>query len=217
MPLEQLGNALAFYFFYTESKVGKAALTVVADVYENGVLLLADQASTEIGGGLYRYTLAAGSVDAEGEYIAVGKTATTTVDQRHIPALWVIQKAGIEKLDLLGSGTVNVSAPVSADGVTVTTKQGHAYNAADNLAINWNVTGYPSFVGGTVSVRIQTPSATTTLVGSVVDADTIRLELTSVQSAAIEAGSWPFDVDVTLASARVVTPVQGDWISEAQV
>jgi hypothetical protein len=255
MPLEHTGVALTFLAFFVAAKTGKTGLSPTVDVFKSdGTQIVTAGSATAVGGGLYRYTLASGSNDAEELYTCIFKTTDATVDQQHLPALWCVQKAGIENLDaavssrstltaqqvwdaltsalstvgsvgkllvdklgLLGTGTVNVSAPVSSDGVTVTTKQGHAYSAADGLAIEWTVTGYPTFVGGTVAVRIQTPTAVTVLTGSVVDADTLRLELTSAQSAAIDAGSWPFDVDVTLASARVVTPVQGDWISEAQV
>ena len=99
MPIEQQGNAITFYAFFTESKVGKTGLTVTLDVYRNDTEIVTAGSATEVGDGLYKYQLAAGSVNAEGHYIAVFKTATTTVDYQHIPALWVIDKAGVEHLD----------------------------------------------------------------------------------------------------------------------
>jgi hypothetical protein len=99
MSMEQVGNAIRFYAFYVSSKLGKTGLTVTVDVYKNDVQIVTGSAVTEVGGGLYRYTLASVSVDAEGEYVAIFKTTDTTVDQRHIPALWVIARAGIENLD----------------------------------------------------------------------------------------------------------------------
>ena len=96
---EQIGNALIFYAFYSTLGIGQAGLTVTADVYKNGASLLSDQAASEVGGGLYKYTLASGSVDTEGEYIVIFKTATISVDQQHLPALWVVQKAGVENLN----------------------------------------------------------------------------------------------------------------------
>jgi hypothetical protein len=78
-----------FYAFFVASKVGKTGLTVTVDVRnEAGTLVATDQAATETGGGLYRYT----HTDAtENDYTAIFKTADTTVDAQHIPAL-----AGIE-------------------------------------------------------------------------------------------------------------------------
>jgi hypothetical protein len=99
MPLEQLANSLTFYAFFTSSKQGVTGLTVTADVYRNGTAILTAQACTAVGGGLYSYTLSSASVNAEGEYIALFKTASTGVDQQHIPAIWCISKAGVEYLD----------------------------------------------------------------------------------------------------------------------
>lgn len=97
--IENQGTALKFYAFYTESKLGKTGLTVTVDVYRNDTEIVTAGSATEVGDGLYKYELASGSNNAAGEYVAVFKTATTTVDQRHIPALWVVDKAGVENLD----------------------------------------------------------------------------------------------------------------------
>lgn len=103
MPLEQTGNAITFYAFFTNSGAGATGLTVTADVWEveldgSATELQSAAGATEIGDGLYRYILASGSVDAEGEYLAVFKTSGT-VDQAHIAAIWVINRAGVENLD----------------------------------------------------------------------------------------------------------------------
>jgi hypothetical protein len=99
--IEQLSNAIRFYGFYTKDKTGYTGLTVTADVYLNGStnLLFTGASASEVGGGLYTYQLASSDTTTEGEYITIFKTATTDADQQHIPALWVINKAGIENLD----------------------------------------------------------------------------------------------------------------------
>jgi len=97
--IEQQGNAIKFYAFFVASKVGKTGLTVTIDVYRNDTEIVTAGSATEVGDGLYKYVLASGSVNAEGEYVAVFKTADTTVDQQHIPALWVIDKAGVDNLN----------------------------------------------------------------------------------------------------------------------
>lgn len=99
MPLEQVANNLTFYAFFTYTKQGVAGLTVTADVYRSGTSILTAQACTAVGGGLYSYTLPSANVTVEGEYICLFKTASTGVDQQHIPAIWCIAKAGVEYLD----------------------------------------------------------------------------------------------------------------------
>ena len=103
MPLEQIGNALTFEAFYTDSGSGALGLTVTADVWEltaGGVAteLVSGDAATEIGDGLYYYQLAAGSVDAEAIYTAVFKTADAC-DQAHIAAGWVVGPTWVENVD----------------------------------------------------------------------------------------------------------------------
>lgn len=104
MPIEQLNQPLTFYAFYSASKQGVAGLTVTVDVYRVNTSATATQvvtagSATGVGGGLYLYQLAGGSVTVEGEYLCVFKTSSTSVDQQHIPAIWVVQKAGVEYLD----------------------------------------------------------------------------------------------------------------------
>lgn len=96
--IEQTGVALVFYAFFVDTKVGKTGLTVTVDVYRNGSEIVTAGNAVEVGDGIYKYELASGSNTVEGEYIAVFKTATTSVDQQHIPALWVVNKAGVENL-----------------------------------------------------------------------------------------------------------------------
>lgn len=131
---ELQGNALTFLFFYTESKVGKTGLTVTADVREGSTTIITAGACTEIGGGLYAYTLSSGSVDANELYTAIGKTATTSVDQQHIPALWVVGRTWTTRLDMalsaiddavwayatrtLTQSLIAASASVSGDSIT---------------------------------------------------------------------------------------------------
>lgn len=117
--IEQTGNALVFYAHYIETKVGKTGLTVTVDVYRNSSIIVTAASATEVAGGLYKYELASGSNNAEGEYIAIFKTATSTVDQQWIPALWVTNKAGVENLDatiVSRLPTASYTAPLDAAG-----------------------------------------------------------------------------------------------------
>ena len=116
MPLEQIGQPVIFYVFYTDSGSGKTGLTVTADVWEvqadgTAAEIVTAANATEIGDGLYRYRLVGASVDAQAEYIAVFKTAGT-VDTAHIPALWVIGKDWLERVDV-ASSTLATSAALA--------------------------------------------------------------------------------------------------------
>jgi hypothetical protein len=98
--LEQTNNALRFVTFFSASKQGRTGLTVTVDVYSPaGSQIVTGGSASAIGGGLYSYVLSSSLVTAEGEYLAVFKTSDTTVDQQHLPSLWVVGRAGIEHLD----------------------------------------------------------------------------------------------------------------------
>jgi hypothetical protein len=115
--IEQQANAVTFLAFFVASKIGKTGLSVTVDIYRNGTQIVTAGNATSIGGGLYSYTLASGSVNADGEYAAIFKTTDATVDQQHIPALWVIGRAGIEYLDAAISSrlaTAGYTAPPTA-------------------------------------------------------------------------------------------------------
>jgi len=105
MPLEQLSNNLDFFSYFIASKVGCVGLTVTVDVWKHltstnaSSQIITAGSATEVGGGLYRYQLSSASVTGEGEYICIFKTSSATPDQKEIPSIWCVQKAGSEYLD----------------------------------------------------------------------------------------------------------------------
>jgi hypothetical protein len=113
MSIEQLSTAVKFVAFFTNDGEGATGLTVTVDVRNPaGTEIVTAAAATEIGDGFYSYTLASGSTTTEGEYLAVFKTAGT-VDQAHLPSLWVIGRGGVENLDAAVS-TRNATTPPTA-------------------------------------------------------------------------------------------------------
>lgn len=135
MSWEQVSNAVTFVAFFVESKVGKAGLTVTVDVYApDGTQLVTAGSAAEVGGGAYKYELGSGSTGSAGEYLAIFKTATSTVDQQHIPSLWVVGRAGVEHLDAPIS-TVDavvdaILADTGTDGVVVASASRSGYSLA---------------------------------------------------------------------------------------
>lgn len=132
--LEQQGNALTFLAFYTATKVGKTGITVTVDVYENTTAIVSGGSATELGGGVYYYTLSSGSVDANGNYIAIFKTTDATVDVQHIPSLWIVGRAWVNRVDMATS-TVNTN--VSSLPTTITTNVNTANETLWNRVLNY--------------------------------------------------------------------------------
>ena len=115
MPISRIGTAVTFFAFYVASKTGKTGLTVTVDVYRrsDGALVVNGGSATALGGGLYYYTLAGASTTPASEYAAIFKTADSTVDQQHLPALWVVGREWTENLD-----AAITSRPAAADYTT---------------------------------------------------------------------------------------------------
>jgi hypothetical protein len=102
--LEQISNILQFDAFFTSSGAGKTGLSPTVDIYRGATQIVTAGSATEIGGGFYTYQLASGSVTNKNNYRAVFKTTDTTVDQQHIPALWIVGSTWIERIDAAISG-----------------------------------------------------------------------------------------------------------------
>ena len=211
--IQKLGVPLTFYFFFVESKLGKTGLTVTADVYEtpsNGASasIVSGGACTEIGGGLYKYVLAAGSVDANGEYAAVGKTSTTTVDAQWVPALWTTPAW----LTTLAAASVSFTSPIADDG-TITLVRGDDYFEVDGAALNFTFTGLPSIAGGSIKLTFRPANrAPIVYTGTVLSATQARWELTAAQTRVRESGSpaYSYDNKATLSNGHVRTFQEGD-------
>ena len=98
--LEQAGVQITWYAHYTAGGVGKAGLsplptiTVYKDI--SGTPEVNAQNMSELADGFYYYRQ---TPAAEGFRVAVAKTTDNTVDQKHIPAVMLIGKAGVENLD----------------------------------------------------------------------------------------------------------------------
>jgi hypothetical protein len=75
--------------------------------FRTGSIVVTAGNAVEVGDGLYKYTLASGSVTVEGEYTAVFKTGDATVDQQWVPSLWIVGRDGDEHL----TADIPASAP----------------------------------------------------------------------------------------------------------
>ncbi|MBK8023528.1 MAG: hypothetical protein IPK19_19365 [Chloroflexi bacterium] len=215
--LEQVGNAITFLAFYTAEGVGADGLAVTVDVRRGSATVISGAAAAEIGGGLYSYTLASGSVTNEALYTAVFKTTSTAVDQKHLPALWAVGAAGIEHLDADISDAAAAADPLLNDvpgsyaagtaghqlgrigsaevGVTaavaasgrVVVYQGKDYAAADGTALEWTS---------------ATPLAGLDAAGASVTLDVNGESFPAAVSGA--AGGWTIRVDLAAAQTAAL-------------
>lgn len=115
--IEQTANAITFYFTFVESKLGKTGLTTAVYIYRKSDLsvIVNGLAGSELGRGVYYYTLASGSTGTPSDYIGIAETATTSVDCRAAFALWVVGPDWVENLDAPISETA-----VPGDAMTLT-------------------------------------------------------------------------------------------------
>jgi hypothetical protein len=250
--LEQVNNNLTFLAHFVASGAGATGLTVTCTVYKgsDGSAVVTAQAATEIGGGLYKYTLSAPST--EDNYVAVFNTAGTA-DQTDIPSLWVVGKAGIEtlnhsggqedlydeiqigqvignynqsllnsiegKLDVVDANVDTIVSYVTtavitvnrvvSDGGDIEIVRGDTYESADSRALEWSGTTWPVLTGGAILLTVRNDKDRIVLAkaGSVVDADTARVELTAAETD-VMLGTHKYDLEATLASGNVVTLVR---------
>lgn len=115
--LQKTNNEIRFFSFYTAEKLGVTGLTVELDIYGPSGTITSAVSATEVGGGLYAYTLTGTSVTSTGEYVAIFKTATTSVDLQHIPSLWAVNRAGVDNLDATISSRSTATTAGIADAV----------------------------------------------------------------------------------------------------
>jgi len=97
--IEQINTTFIFYGFFTSAGAGKAGLTVSFTAYKDksSTPVVNAASATELAGGFYYYEYTGGT--AEGFVVGKFVTADATVDQKEIPALMMIGKAGVENLD----------------------------------------------------------------------------------------------------------------------
>ena len=117
-------------------------------------------------------------------------------------------------LGKIGTGVISTVSPVAQDG-SVNTWQYDSYAAADGRALDWTDDDdtWPTLTGATISVIIDRIASFS---GSVVTATgtgkKVRLELTTTQSASIQAGGFDFQVIATV-DGKPWTLIDSQWTS----
>jgi hypothetical protein len=115
------------------------------------------------------------------------------------------------KTALITTGTsITLVAPVLASG-KVALVQGDDYLAADGRALQWSSSSWPVLTSATVVLHLENyADETATLTGGVVSASEAQVELTAVQTAALDPVSWRYALKATLTDGSVVTLATGE-------
>jgi hypothetical protein len=110
----------------------------------------------------------------------------------------------------LRRAVVTVTAPVSTTQ-TVTLMQGDDYLAADGRALEWTSTGWPDLTGAAVTWQVGLRGSETLYPVTVVDAATVRVELTTAQTNALTPRVVrTYQLVATLTNGSVVTLTHGE-------
>jgi hypothetical protein len=157
--LIQIGQAIKFAAFFSASKAGKTGLTVTVDVYRDGTSLVTGASATEIGGGLYSYTLVSGSVTTAGNHIAIFKTSDTTVDAQHVPSFFSVGQNWVERVD----AAISSRSTFAGGAVASVTGSVGSVTAAVTVGTNNDKSGYELSTAGLKAMWDQLLSVTFTV------------------------------------------------------
>lgn len=221
--LFQIGDPVYFTAAYTDSGVGKTGLTVTCTVWQvtasGSSLLVNAQPATEVGGGIYRYTLAADATTQQASLIAVFVTAGA-VDQPH---LYANAEVGYwsELIDVPISsraveGSVSVVSSVATGGA-LTLFAGADY--AEELAneIQFTISTPTDYTGATVTLKVGGALSKVGVITSSSPSEiTVEFKPTALETAALQVGRYMYQVQVALAGKETVT-VRGVCVVEKKL
>lgn len=103
---------------------------------------------------------------------------------------------------------ITITSPNSTVSSIIEVIYGDDYYNTDSRAITFDLTGFPSMTGATVTFRVDKITEVLSFSCTVVDTDTLRLELTSAQIETIGVGYWKYDLQAALLNTHVVTIIK---------
>ena len=129
--IEQAGVEIIWYAHFTEGGEGQTGLSPAITVYKDdgGTPEVNAANMTELADGFYTYKQ---TPSGEGFRVAVAKTTDADADQKHVPAVMLIGKAGVEQLDASVS-TRAAEATVAKEASLTAIKGAGWASASDTL------------------------------------------------------------------------------------
>lgn len=215
-------NVSGQYFFVfafnktTNSPVEGDAANITATISKDAGSEAAtdDTNPTELSGGLYYFTATQDETNADA-IVVIPESSTANVQVISVPGvIYTNELDDIKtKTDLISTGIISVISPVLRSGALQIVR-GDDYNNSDSRAIDFTNTDgdWPDLTGATVVFTAKNAktdntdfSASMSVVTPTGANQKVRLELTDVQTNTLKIGKHSYDVQVTLASSRVVT------------
>lgn len=111
------------------------------------------------------------------------------------------------KTDTIGASSFPVASPLTSSK-TADIVQGDDHFATDGRSLDFTYSGMPSFVGGSPVMKVASIDGRTTVLslsGTVVSATELRFEPPSAQTALLDVGEHPFEIEITLSNGHITT------------
>lgn len=125
---------------------------------------------------------------------------------------WSASTDTLEKIrDSLRTASITITGPVTSTG-RVSVIKGDDYSADDGRSLDWTSASWPTLTSGSATIYLYTPgetSASYTYSLTIIDAATVRLELTANQTSSMSARNYIYEIIAVLSNGHTVTLVQG--------
>lgn len=222
-----------FYQCFTHNKIPVTAGTVTVNIYKinknTGTVtqVITNQTATEIGNGIYFYRIAsadditdfdfassfsiAQNADEHVKYYFINQNNTSVAS-----AVWESLISGYSQpqagyyLQRLANNQVSLLQYYDPQEKTITVVYGDDYLSSNGRAIS--ITSNYVLTGNTVNLIVKNNSQVYTIACTIVSANLLNLELTSTQINNIGIGNWDFDIEITTASNKKITEIQGKFL-----
>ena len=159
------------YAFFTAAKAGKTGLTVTVDVFKaaDDSQVVTNQAANEVAGGLYSYSYTNATDD---DFLFVFKTADTSVDVQHVPALAITPTWSAASRTLTQTAASVVAAVSGSDitahrGDTLTANLTGLGNISTRTKLYFTVKGDKSDLDSGAVIQLEETAGLTVLNGAV--------------------------------------------------
>ncbi|MFO7897530.1 MAG: hypothetical protein R6V58_00545 [Planctomycetota bacterium] len=135
--IEQAGVEILWYAHFTQDGEGKTGLSPAITVYkdDSGTPEVNGANMTELADGFYYYKQ---TPSGEGFRVAVAKSTSADVDQKHVPAVMLIGKAGVEHLDAAVSSRSSHGEPDLSNLDTTVSSRATSAELDDIKGENWS-------------------------------------------------------------------------------
>ena len=120
-------------------------------------------------------------------------------------------------LGAINPAGVTVVSPVASDGTQISIVRGDDYANADGRAVTFTGSTWPTLTDGSVALIVDIDGTATSYAGTITGAQACRIEFTDVQTAALDPGTYDYDLQATLSGGNVITLVQGIMLVTADV